>query len=140
MTLQLTEENNAKKVLKKILFYFKRSFSFSFVVFDALLLIHYIILLLLHICCKLFFSHENGTTSSWTSFENIKLYSEILFVQIFESVRSELETVDNADADDDLKRLSQNRCSIAERRRMYESRSISGNPNEKPPQSPLPLV
>lgn len=51
-----------------------------------------------------------------------------------------METVDSADADDDLKRLSQNRCSIAERRRMYESRSMSGNPDEKPPQSPLPLV
>lgn len=62
------------------------------------------------------------------------------FSQIFENVRSELETVDSADADDDLKRLSQNRCSIAERRRMYESRSITGNPDEKPPQSPLPMV
>lgn len=40
--------------------------------------------------------------------------------------------------DSELKRLSLNRSSIAERRRLYESRSESCK-EEKPPQSPLPL-
>lgn len=47
---------------------------------------------------------------------------------------------DNGESDPELKRLSANRSSIAERRRLYESRSLSSAPEEKPPQSPLPLV
>lgn len=59
---------------------------------------------------------------------------------MFEHACSEggASVTDNGDAE--LKRLSANRSSIAERRRMYESRSISGNAEEKPPQSPLPLL
>lgn len=61
--------------------------------------------------------------------------------QIFESSRSDSENAnhDNVDAEE-IRRLSLNRSSIAERRRLYESRSISGNADDKPPQSPLPSM
>lgn len=60
--------------------------------------------------------------------------------QIFENVLLESETTshDSTDAEE-LRRLASNRSSIAERRRLYEARSIS-NTEEKPPQSPLPVT
>lgn len=64
-----------------------------------------------------------------------------LFKQIFENARSESENAshDSTDAEE-LRRLTLNRSSIAERRRLYESRTISGATEEKPPQSPLPTM
>lgn len=64
------------------------------------------------------------------------------FQQIFENARAESgnSSHDSVDADE-LSRLSLNRSSIAERRRMYEARSISSSgTEEKPPQSPLPVT
>lgn len=59
-------------------------------------------------------------------------------LQIFENARSDSEngSQDNVDAEE-IRRLSMNRSSIAERRRLYESRTMT---DEKPPQSPLPTL
>lgn len=59
---------------------------------------------------------------------------------MFESGKSESVSAAHEGEDDELKRLSQNRSSIAERRRLYEARSVSGVPEEKVPQSPLPTT
>lgn len=61
-------------------------------------------------------------------------------LQIFETTRSDSEngSHDNVDADE-IRRLSMNRSSIAERRRLYESRTMSMT-EDKPPQSPLPSL
>ncbi|XP_031625117.1 coronin-7 isoform X2 [Contarinia nasturtii] len=61
--------------------------------------------------------------------------------KIFENARLESENTshDSTDAEE-IRRLTQNRSSIAERRRLYEARSISTNAEEKPPQSPLPML
>lgn len=64
----------------------------------------------------------------------------LLSEQIFENALLESENASHENADaEELRRLSQNRSSIAERRRLYEARSTSSNGDEKPPQSPLPL-
>ncbi|XP_055297262.1 coronin-7 isoform X7 [Sitodiplosis mosellana] len=62
--------------------------------------------------------------------------------KIFENARSESEIAshDSTDAEE-LRRLTLNRSSIAERRRLYEARSVStNNAEDKPPQSPLPVL
>lgn len=71
-----------------------------------------------------------------------KKKTDCLFIQqIFENALLESENTshDSTDAEE-LRRLTLNRSSIAERRRLYESRSISNNAEEKPPQSPLPMM
>lgn len=61
--------------------------------------------------------------------------------QIFESNRSESENslngTDNNGEPAELRRMSLNRCSIADRRKLYEGRSMSVQPEK--PASPLPL-
>lgn len=59
---------------------------------------------------------------------------------MFESNRSESENSLNGEDknESELRRLSANRSSIAERRRIYENRSMSVQ--EEKPQSPVPLT
>ncbi|KAG4075646.1 hypothetical protein HA402_003471 [Bradysia odoriphaga] len=62
-------------------------------------------------------------------------------VKVFENNRSESESSYNGDGDkteNELRRMSLNRNSIAERKRLYENRSKSVQ--EEKPQSPLPLI
>lgn len=66
------------------------------------------------------------------------IFRIVFILQIFENTRldSENGSNDNVDAED-IRRLTMNRSSIAERRRLYESRAMT---EEKPPQSPLPTL
>lgn len=65
----------------------------------------------------------------------------LVLQQIFENARLESESVSNDSTDaEELRRMSVNRSSIAERRRLYEARSNSSNIDDKPPQSPLPSL
>lgn len=62
-------------------------------------------------------------------------------LKVFENNRSESESSFNGDGDkteSELRRMSLNRNSIAERKRLYENRSKSVQ--EEKPQSPLPLM
>lgn len=67
-------------------------------------------------------------------------FNRLFILQMFENALLESENAshDSADAEE-LRRLTLNRSSIAERRRLYESRSNT-NIEEKPPQSPLPIT
>lgn len=52
---------------------------------------------------------------------------------------SEIASIDEDRVDTELRRMSSNRCSIADRRKMYEGRSMSVQVVAEKPMSPLPL-
>lgn len=94
--------------------------------------------------------HQNGSSETPEAEDEVQLREEepknsVAAVstaerrKLFEGSRSESNSGDNEDtADVEICRMSANRNSIAERRRMYEARSNSIT--DEKPQSPLPLV